>query len=278
MGGWRRIRSASVSSAGAYSGSVPAFYDRYRGPVFESYAADLVSRLPQVDGLRVLELACGTGIVTRRLREALPESSTLVATDLNEAMIDYARAAVAVDGIVWQQADAQELVFDDRSFDVVVCQFGFMHLPDKVRGFREVRRVLSSGGVLLANVWHSLDANPAVGVIHASLAELFPDDPPRFLETPYGYHDSERIRADMSAAGWEDVQLEDVCLRSLSPSAADFATGFTRGTPLAHELAARGSDIDAVTRALTAALIPVGGEGLFESQLAATVITARGGD
>jgi SAM-dependent methyltransferase len=264
-----------LSSAAAYSGSVPVFYDRYRRPVFESYAAELVSRLPKADGLRVLELACGTGIVTRRLREALPDSATLVATDLNEAMLAYAQAAVAVDGIVWQQADAQALIFGERSFDLVVCQFGFMLLPDKAQGFREARRVLDSGGVLLANVWHSLDANPAAGAIHASLAELFPDDPPRFLETPYGYHDSERIREDMSAVGWEDVQLEDVCLRSVAPSAADFAAGFTLGTPLAHELAARGSDIDAVTRALTAALIPVGGDRPFETQLAATVITAR---
>jgi SAM-dependent methyltransferase len=253
---------------------VPAFYDRYRGPVFERYAADLVSRLPKADGLRVLELACGTGIVTRRLREALPDSATVVATDLNEAMLAFAQAAVAAGGIVWQQADAQALVFDDDSFDVVVCQFGFMLLPDKVQGFREARRVLDSEGVLLANVWHSLDANPAVGAIHAALAELFPDDPPRFLETPYGYHDSERIRADMSAAGWEDVQLEDVRLRSVTPSAADFAAGFVLGTPLAHDLAARGCDIDAVTRALTAALIPVGGDHPFEPLLAATVITA----
>ena len=147
--------------------------------------------MPKVDGLRVLELACGTGIVTRRLREALPDSATVVATDLSEA-----------------------------------------------------------------------------------LAELFPDDPPRFLETPYGYRDSEQIRADMSAAGWEDVQLEDVCLQSVAPSAADFAAGFTLGTPLAHELAARGSDVDAVTRALAAALIPVGGDRPFELLLAATVIRA----
>jgi len=265
-----------VSTAAEFSGSVPAFYDRYLGPVlFEPYAVDLVSRLPKIDRLRVLELACGSGIVTRRLREALPESATLVATDLNEAMIVYAQAAVAADGIVWQQADAQALALDEGSFDVVVCQFGFMFLPDTVQGFREARRVLASGGVLLANVWHSLEANPAVGVIHASLSEFFPDDPPGFLETPYGYHDSERIRADMSAAGWEDVQLEDVCVQCFSPSAADFATGFTLGTPLTHELATRGADIDAVTQALTAALIPIGGDRPFEPQLAATVISAR---
>jgi ubiquinone/menaquinone biosynthesis C-methylase UbiE len=263
------------SSAAKFAGSVPRFYDRHLGPVlFEPYAADLVSRLPPVDGLRVLEIACGTGIVTRRLREALSDSAIVVATDLNEPMTAYARAAVPAPGIVWQQADAQALAFDAGSFDVVVCQFGFMFLPDKVQGFREARRVLSSDGVLLANVWHSMEANPAAGAIHASLAKLFPADPPRFMETPYGYHDSERIRADMVEAGWKDVDLEDVCLQGLGPSAADFAAGFTLGSPLAHELAERGADTDAVTRALTDALIPVGGKHPFKPALAATVISA----
>jgi SAM-dependent methyltransferase len=265
-----------VSGAAAqFSGSVPAFYDRYLGPVlFEPYARDLVARLPTADGFRVLELACGTGIVTRRLREVLGDSATLVATDLNEPMIDYARAAVQAPGIVWQQADAQALEFEDGSFDIVVCQFGFMFLPDKVQGFREARRVLASGGVLLANVWESLDANPAPGAIHATVAALFPADPPRFIETPYGYHDVERIRADMAAAGWEDVQLEAVHVQSRGESAADFAAGFVLGSPLSHELAERGGDPDAVAVALTDALIPVGGERPFRPALAATVITA----
>jgi ubiquinone/menaquinone biosynthesis C-methylase UbiE len=262
------------SSAAGFSGSVPAFYDLHLGPVlFEPYATDLVSRLPTGDRLRVLEIACGTGIVTRRLQEALPDGA-IVATDLNEAMTDYARAAVPAPGISWQQADAQALAFDDASFDVVVCQFGFMFLPDKVQGFREARRVLGSEGVLLANVWHSMEANPAAGAIHASLARLFPADPPRFMETPYGYHDAERIRADMVGAGWSDVQLEDVCLQGLGPSAADFAAGFTLGSPLAHELAERGADAGEVAQALTEALIPVGGERPFKPPLAATVIHA----
>jgi SAM-dependent methyltransferase len=262
-------------SAAEFSGSVPGFYDRYLGPVlFEPYARDLVSRLPSGDGLRVLELACGTGIVTRRLREALGESATLVATDLNEPMIAHARAAVPAPGIVWQQADAQALEFEDGSFDVVVCQFGFMFLPDKVQGFREARRVLASGGVLLGNVWESLDANPAPGAIHATLATLFPADPPGFMKTPYGYHDVERIRGDLALAGWDDVQLEAVHVRSLGGSAADFAAGFVLGSPLSHELAERGGDPDAVAAALTDALIPVGGERPFRPALAATVITA----
>jgi ubiquinone/menaquinone biosynthesis C-methylase UbiE len=262
-------------TAAEFSGSVPGFYDRHLGPVlFEPYAVDLVSRLPAGDRLRVLEIACGSGIVTRRLRESLGESATLVATDLNEAMVSYARAAVPASGIDWQQADAQALAFDDGAFDVVLCQFGFMFLPDKVQGFREARRVLTTGGVLLANVWHSLEANPVAAAIHATLAGLFPADPPRFLETPYGYHDNARIRADMVEAGWEQVQLETVEIQGFGESATAFAAGFALGSPLSHELAARGADPDAVVRALTDALVPIAGDQPFEPSLAATVITA----
>src|SRR6516162_7772967 len=137
-----------MSSLASFSGSVPANYDRYLGPVlFEPYARDLAARMPAGDGVRVLELACGTGRVTRRLREALPETATLHATDLNEPMVDYARAVVAEPGIAWQAADAQALPFPDESFDVVVCQFGLMFLPDKVQGLREARRVLTPRGL-----------------------------------------------------------------------------------------------------------------------------------
>ncbi len=222
----------------------------------------------------MLEIACGTGIVTRRLREALEDSATLTATDLNEPMIAYARNAVPAPGIAWQQADAQELLFENGVFDVVVCQFGFMFLPDKVQGFREARRVLTPGGVLLANIWHSMEANPVIEAIHATLARLFPDDPPRFMETPYGYHDADRIRADMEQAGWEDVRMEAVRIQGLGPSAGEFARGFVSGSPLTHELAERGADADAVSRALTDALLPVGGERPFRPALAATVISA----
>jgi SAM-dependent methyltransferase len=265
-----------TSSASEFSGSIPEFYDRQLGPVlFEPYAADLAARLPPREGLRVLELACGTGIVTRRLRGALYPSATLVATDLNEPMVAYAREAVGDESIEWRQAAAQELPFAYGSFDVAVCQFGFMFLPDKVLGFREARRVLAPGGMLLGNVWRSLDENPLLRVIHETLAELFPDDPPRFLETPYGYHDPDRIRADLKQGGWLDVQLEDVRLEGRSPSAADYALGFARGSPLNPELVAHGADLDHVARTLTEALVPVGGDRPLRAEQAAIVITAR---
>jgi SAM-dependent methyltransferase len=264
-----------MSGAAQFTGSVPERYHRYLAPwLFDPYATDLAGRLPQRPVLRVLETAAGTGVVTRRLREALPSDATLVATDLNDAMVDYGRAAVPDPGVVWQQADAQALPFEDDSFDVVVCQFGFMFLPDKVEGFREARRVLSTGGVLLGNVWHSRDENPVARILQELLEERIPEDPPRFLDTPYGYGDHERLRADLTAAGWDDIRLDVVCKESDAPSAEDVALGYLTGTPLAHDLSERGADPEAFGAELARRLASVGGDRPFRAQLAATVITA----
>ena len=264
------------TSPPAYSGSVPQFYDRYRKDLsFDPFAADLVLRIPIRDGLRILELACGTGILTRRVLEALPDDARVVATDLNEPMIAYARHSVADERVTWQVADAQDLPFGDESFDILLCAFGFMFLPDKVHGFREARRVLEPGGLLLANTWHGLEENRSAGKIEEVLQRLFPDDPPQFLKAPYGYGDHARIRADMEAAGWTGVSCEDVTLASQVPSAVDVALGYIRGTPLYGQLAERGADTEAVIRTLAEELVAVGGERPYRAEHTATVITAR---
>lgn len=262
----------ALSWHGAYTGSVPESYDRHLGPVlFEPYARDLVSRLQVREGLRVLELACGTGILTRRLREALPATATLVATDLNEAMLTHARRALHGAEVEWRQADAGALELEDESFDVVACQFGFMFLPDKPRAFAEARRVLRPGGRLLASVWRGVDENSPAQAVGRAVAALWPDDSPSFLTTPYGYFDHDRLRADLRAGGFEQVELEDVRLRNTAPSARDVARGFTRGTPLAHELADREAAPEPVEDAAAAI---IGGEGPVEVELSAVVISA----
>lgn len=266
---------ARMSSHASFSGSVPENYNRYLGPVlFEPYAQDLLARLDRRDGVRVLEVACGTGVVTRRLREELPASSTLVATDLNEPMLDEARKLVPLAGITWQQADAQELPFPDASFDAYVCQFGLMFLPDKVRGLSEARRVLAPGGQLIANVWLSGADNEHVPVIRSVLDRLYPDSPPTFLDVPHGYHDPERIRADLEAAGFTDAMLDTMRVSSESPTALDFGTGWAWGSPLTHELVARAADLDEVARALADELAAVGGSEPFRVELGAIVISA----
>jgi SAM-dependent methyltransferase len=197
-----------------------------------------------------------------------------VATDLNEGMLSYAREAVALNGIAWRTADAQALPFADESFDVVVCQFGIMFLPDPVRGFRESFRVLAPGGTLLASAWSSLDENPAHGAMHDAMAAMFPDDPPRFLEIPYGYHDPRRIREDAAAGGFADAQLETVRLQTHAPSALEFVRGMVRGTPLTRQLDERGADLESATREIAQAVARAGGPAPFTLDLAATVITA----
>jgi len=264
-----------VTAPASFTGTVPAYYDRCLGPVlFEPYAADIARRLPERDDLRVLELACGTGRVTRHLRAALASSATLVATDLFDAMLDLARASVPEPGIEWRQADMLELPFGDGEFDVVVCQYGLMFLPDKVQGFREARRVLGDGGTLLANVWLSKDDNPHTLVIEELLVRTFPDDPPRFLELPYGYHEAHRILGDMSAAGWGRVELEELRTEGVGPSAAEFAAGWAKGSPLTHELIVRNADLDAFASELTEGLAELGGDAPLTVPLAALVISA----
>jgi ubiquinone/menaquinone biosynthesis C-methylase UbiE len=136
-----------------FAGSIPEVYDTYLVPlIFESYAADLARRVAARRPARVLEIATGTGVVTRAMATALSSSVTIVATDLNRPMLDRASAVGTFRPIEWRQADAMELPFGHGSFDVVVCQFGAMFFPDKPRAFAQARRVLVAGGALLFNV------------------------------------------------------------------------------------------------------------------------------
>jgi ubiquinone/menaquinone biosynthesis C-methylase UbiE len=258
-----------------FEGSVPVFYDRFLGGFyFEPFAADLARRLAVGDDGRVLELACGTGILTRRLRAAIPSGARLVATDLNQAMLDFARAKLSGADVHWRTADAQNLPFKGGVFDAVVCQFGVMFLPDKPAGFREARRVLRPGGAFLANVWCSLDDNPVAGAAQRAVQSLLPDDLPRCFETPYGFHDAREIERLAHEAGFTTVTIERVEIEGRAPSARHLATGIARGTPLAPALSERGVDPELVVEAITTALRDGDGALPFAAPLAALVITA----
>src|SRR5947209_4789935 len=197
-----------VATDKIFAGSIPELYDRLLVPlIFEPYALDLAKRVaatdPQHSLQHVLETAAGTGVLTRALASQLPAQARIVATDLNQPMLERAKARQSGEfRIEWRQADALQLPFEPEHFDVLACQFGAMFFPDKVQGYRDARRVLKPGGRFLFNVWDEISTNDFADVITHSLAELFPDDPPRFLaRTPHGYHDGDRIRAELSDAG-----------------------------------------------------------------------------
>jgi SAM-dependent methyltransferase len=261
----------------AFTGNVPENYDRYLGPaLFDPYAADLAARLQVKPGLRLLELACGTGIVTRRLLSILPADGRYTATDLNPPMVDYARGKIGVDPrVTWQAADAQALAFTDQSFDAVVCQFGVMFFPDRVAALREARRVLAPGGQLLFSSWFGLSETPCDQATHLLLLERFPDNPPRFLEVPHCYADPARIRADFAAAGFPGAVLHDVPLELRCPSADDYAAGLVTGTPLSGILRERNADTAALRSDLAAMLAARFGDKPFKSPMRAWVIEAR---
>jgi ubiquinone/menaquinone biosynthesis C-methylase UbiE len=261
----------------AFTGSIPGLYDRCLGPLlFEPYAEEVARRAARLGPDRILEVAAGTGIVTDALARSLPEAA-IVATDLNPAMLDVARQRVRSGKVSFQAADAQDLPFRDGEFDIVVCQFGVMFYPDKVKGDAEARRVLRDGGHYLLVIWDRLDRNPASQIAHDAVAALYPDNPPSFLaRTPFGYADPEVIERDLRAAGFSRIAIDTVELKSRNQAnASDAAVGLVGGCPLAGEIEERDSSglqraIDAAARALRV----LDKDGHFDSALSAYVVTA----
>ena len=260
-----------------FAGSIPALYDRYLGPlIFAEYAADLAKRAAALQPARVLEIAAGTGIVTRAMLRAVPASVEIIATDLNQAMLDFAAAQPGAARVTWRQADAQRLPFEDSSFDAVLCQFGAMFFPDRGVAYREACRVLRPGGHFLFNVWDRIEENEFTYVLTEAVAALFPDDPPRFLaRTPHGYHDIAAIEGELRAAGFSDVKVETVSRRSRASSARDPAVGFCQGTPLRNEIEARApARVAEATDAAAAAIAQRFGSGPVDGKIQAHVFTA----
>jgi SAM-dependent methyltransferase len=262
----------------AFAGSIPEIYDRYLVPlIFEPYARDLAGGVAASAPHDVLETAAGTGVLTRAVASQVPAHARIVATDLNQPMLDRAKARQSGDTrIEWRQADALQLPFQAESFDVVACQFGAMFFPDKAQGYKEARRVLRPGGRFLFNVWDEISTNDFADVITQSLAQLFPDDPPRFLaRTPHGYHDAARIRAELSGAGFAGVSIDPVEHRSKAASPRDPAIGYCQGTPLRNEIEARDAErLQEATEHATAAIAHRFGRGAVDGRIRALVITA----
>jgi SAM-dependent methyltransferase len=261
-----------------FQGSIPELYDRHLGPViFEPYAVDLAQRVAAASPRTLLEVACGSGIATARLRAVLADCAIL-ATDLNDAMVAYARSKPDMPtNIDWRTADAAQLPFDASSFDALACQFGYMFVPDKAKAFAEARRVLSRGGLFAFNVWDSLRENPFAALANAAIDARFPGDPPNFYSTPMGFYDAARVRAMLEAAGFAGIAIEHVKLTAQSASAQAFAVGLVKGNPVALAIKERGGAIDDIVADVAAALTRAGGDAPFRSTMQALVVTARAG-
>jgi SAM-dependent methyltransferase len=262
-----------------FSGAIPSFYEQYLVPlIFEPYALDLAARAQHLQPGRVLEVAAGTGVLTRALASVLASNSSLIATDVNQAMLDHAATISVGHAVSWQRADVFELPFENDSFDLVACQFGVMFFAPQAKAFMEFARVLRPDGTFLFSVWDRIEENEFADTITAALARLLPSDPPRFLaRTPHGYHDLKTIRNDLAAAGFSaPPQIATVAARSRAQSPEVPAIAYCEGTPLRNEILRNQSTTlrDAIEVAASA-IRDRFGEGAVDGKIQAHVISVR---
>lgn len=262
-----------------FAGPIPQLYERYLVPlIFDAYASDLAARIAPLEPMALLEVAAGTGVATRYLSAALPATSAIVATDLNEGMLQEAKARGTQRPLDWLQADAQALPFADAAFDAVVCQFGAMFFPDKVRAFSEARRVLRRGGVLLFSVWDTIGRNEFAHAVTEGLAEFFPLDPPRFLQrVPHGYHDIEAIAAHLAQAGFRRTpEFATLTKTSRAASPRIPAVAYCQSTPLRNEIEerAKGRLAEATETAMQELALRFGA-GPIEGKMQAIVVSVK---
>ncbi|MBW8363728.1 MAG: methyltransferase domain-containing protein [Rhizobium sp.] len=268
---------SSPESDTIFAGSIPRLYEEYLVPlIFQPYADDLASRLAARPLSRVLEIAAGTGVLTRRLASALSEDVTIVATDLNRPMLDMAAKIGTSRPVEWHQADAMQLPFGEAQFDAVVCQFGVMFFPDKPKAFSEAFRVLRPGGVLLFSVWDRIEENEFAHTVETALESLFPHDPPRFMaRTPHGYHDLARIERDLRSSGVvTSPHVHTVSQRSAAASPRIPALAYCQGSPLRNEIETRDKTrLGEATELAAAAIAERFGPGPVDSKIQAHVVT-----
>lgn len=263
-----------------FDGGIPENYDNGLGPhIFVDYGADMARRVAEAAPRRVLEIAAGTGIVSRMLRDALGSDAHLTVSDLNPPMLEVARQKFTdSETVSFDPADATDLPFEDAAFDLVACQFGVMFFPDKDKAYREVHRVLAPGGRYIFNVWGSLADNPFARIAHETISKFFPENPPGFYKLPFGYYETDPIKEALSAAGFEDAEVDVVKFDKEIPKTEVFVQGLVFGNPVIEEIRGRANaEPEEVAAALEVALNDEFGSNPGRMPLRAIVVSARKG-
>ncbi|MDH5508376.1 MAG: class I SAM-dependent methyltransferase [Anaerolineae bacterium] len=264
-------------SNSAFVGSIPEHYDKYLGPlVFEEYSIDLASRLNIPDGGSLLEIAAGTGLATRHMRNSLPENVSITVTDLNEPMLEIAKKKFSsTNNMHFQTADAANLSFDDASFDTIACQFGIMFFPDKQKCVNETFRILKPGGEFLFSVWDSYEHNTLIKLVNDTLVKMFPENPLPFLDVPLGYYNIDEIKRILEVAGYGDIDISVLPRTIKTDSAKNVPLGFIMGNPLSLQIPALGGEIDEVIEKVANEIIVKFGNPPIKAPMQAIVFKAH---
>jgi len=206
---------------------------------------------------RVLDLACGTGLVARAAAERVGEGGRVAGVDLNPGMIAVARTLSAPAGaaIEWITCSALDLKLPDASFDVVLCQQGLQFFPDRGQALREMHRVLVPGGRLALSVWRAIEQDPYAAALAAALDRHVSPEAARSLRGAYSLTDAEALQTLTTAAGFQDVSVRTVRLTRRTPAPEAFVLEHLAATPMAQAVAAAGDSARAalvqdVSRAL----------------------------
>jgi SAM-dependent methyltransferase len=267
----------SIDTDRDFGRRIAEVYESHLVPlIFQPYAVEFAQRLAGMRDARLLEIAAGTGVVTRALASALPRSVAITATDLNQAMLDRAIALGTSRRVEWKRADVMALPFDDATFDVVVCQFGVMFFPDKPAAFAEARRVLRPGGRFLFSVWDRIEENEFADSVTTSVGSIFGDDAVSFLRRiPHGYFDHSRIVQDLVDGGFvSQPGISTVAARSIADVPETAAIAYCEGTPLRNEIEARdASGLSRATAAAAAALRMQSGPGPIDGKIQAHIVS-----
>lgn len=227
------------------AGSYPEMYEALAVPAFfRTFAEDLVARASPATGERVLDVACGTGVVARLVAERDVAPARLTALDLTPAMLEVARGAPFAEAVEWVQGDAQELPFEDGAFDVVLSQQGLQFVPDGEAAAREMHRVLADGGRALVACWAEPETQPLFAEFLAVLDEHAPDIAGA-ARMPFSMT-ADRLGGLFTAAGFREVEVTDHADDGAWPSAEQFVRTFRDGTPVSLMLA--GQDPELVQR------------------------------
>lgn len=219
-----------------FAGSIAENYSRFLVPaMFEPWGEDLVGLAAPQPGERVLDVACGTGVVTRlAARRAGPGQVT--GLDISPAMLEMARSQPAEVPVSWQEGSVLELPFADATFDLVLCQQGVQFFPDRAAGLREMARVLVPGGRLAVAAWAPIGQSPGFDALAVALERHVSAAAAAAARSPYALSDAGELRGLLAAAGLRDVAVDSRTMLVRFPSPAELVGQYVRSSPIAAVL------------------------------------------
>jgi ubiquinone/menaquinone biosynthesis C-methylase UbiE len=267
----------SVTNSIRYSSTAAQHYEKYSGPVFfEPYALEVANRIDTSSVKVALEIACGTGRVTRHLRSVIAPEAKLIATDLSPDMLEVAKEALQGLPIEWQVADAQELAFESHSIDLIVCCFGYMFVPEKIKAFNEAYRVLRQGGTLLFTTWDRLELNGATHIHRQVIKKFLGGALPDSYKTAFSMNNEDEINSWLTQAGFTGIKIERVDKTAVSQSAKQVAEGLACGGSIFDDIFKQNPEwLPQIQSEIENILIEKYGDAPMKSPMSALISSAK---